>query len=69
MKIKRFAPMQRVAIISSILMVVVGFLIISQMYFDYTEAKALYDGCQDRGGFPIIEKSGLSIDYFECNVE
>ena len=61
--------MQRLAIISSVLMVVVGFLIISQMYFDYTEAKALYDGCQDRGGVPVIEKSGLSIDYFECNVE
>ena len=53
MKIKRFIPMQRVAIISSVLMVVVGFLIISQMYFDYTEAKALYDGCQDRGGSPV----------------
>ena len=69
MKIKRLAPIRRVTMISSVLLVVVGFLIISQMYFDYTEAKALYDGCQDRGGFPVIGKAGLSIDYFECRAE
>ncbi|ARF17825.1 hypothetical protein [Sporosarcina ureae] len=68
MKIKRLAPMQRLAIIISTLMVVGGFLIVSQMYFTYSENRAMSNGCYDRGGFPTVEKSGLSISYFDCNM-
>ena len=68
MKIKKLAPMQRVAIIISTLMVVGGFLIISQIYFNYSEAREMSNSCYDKGGFPTIEKSGLNIDYFNCDM-
>lgn len=68
MKIKKSISIQRtVAIIASTLMVVVGFLILSQKYFSYIESKEASNGCYDKGGFPIIEKSGLSIDSFYCD--
>ena len=60
--------MQGVAIIFSTLMFVVGFLTVSQMYFTYSENRAMSNGCYDRGGFPIIEKSGMSISYFDCDI-
>ena len=41
MKIKKLRPMQRVAIIISTLMVVTGFLVISQIYFSYIEAESI----------------------------
>ena len=68
MKIKKLAPMQKVAIIISTLMVVGGFLIISQIYFSYSEAREMSNSCYDKGGFPTIEKSGLNIDYFNCDM-
>lgn len=49
-------------------MIVMVFLIISQMYFSYSEERAMSNGCYEKGGFPIIEKSGLSISYFDCDV-
>lgn len=60
--------MQRVAIISYTLMVILGFLILSQMYFSYTEANEISDNCYNIDGFPTIERSGLSIDYFNCDM-
>lgn len=68
MKIKKLAPMQRVAIIISTLMVVGSFLIISQIYFSYSETREMSNSCYDKGGFPTIEKSGLNIDYFNCDM-
>jgi hypothetical protein len=68
MKIKKLI-VERLSILGSVAMVVIGLLIISQMYFVHVEAKALYDGCQGKGGFPVIEKSGLSIDYFHCETD
>ena len=68
MKIKRLTRMQRVAIIMSTLMVVAGFLIISQIYFSYTEVREMSNSCYDKGGFSAIEKSGLSINYFNCDM-
>lgn len=59
---------QGVAITISTLMVVVGFLLISQMYFTYSENRAMFNGCYDKGGLPIVEKSGLSITYFDCDM-
>lgn len=69
MKIKKLAPMQRVAIIISTLMVVGGFLITSQIYFSYSEVREMSNSCYDKGGFPTIEKSGLNIDYFNCEMD
>ena len=69
MEIRRLTRMQRVAIIMSTLMVVAGFLIISQIYFSYTEVREMSNSCYDKGGFPAIEKSGLSINYFNCGMD
>ena len=68
MKIKKLLPMQRVAFMFSAVMVVAGFLIISQMYFTYSEARAMSDACFDTGGFPMLEKSLLSIESFNCDL-
>ena len=68
MKIKRLTRMQRVAIIMSTLMVVAGFLIISQIYFSYTEVREMSNSCYGKGGFPAIEKSGLRVNYFNCDM-
>ncbi|PAQ15518.1 hypothetical protein CD798_06955 [Bacillaceae bacterium SAOS 7] len=68
MKIKQFTIKQRVAITISTLMMVVGFLVISQMYFTYSENQAMFNGCYDKGGLPIVEKSALSITYFDCDI-
>lgn len=68
MKVKELKSSQRVAIIISTLMVVVGFLVISQMYFTYSENRAMSNGCYDKGGLPIVEKSGLVITYFDCDM-
>ena len=68
MKIKQLMSKQGVAITISTLMVVVGFLVISQMYFTYSENRAMSNGCYDKGGLPIVEKSVLSITYFDCDM-
>ncbi|NEU31337.1 hypothetical protein GN156_11175 [bacterium LRH843] len=68
MEIKKLRPMQRVAIIISTLMIVTGFLVISQIFSSYIEVREASNGCYDKGGFPTIEKSGLSIDYFNCDM-
>lgn len=68
MEIKKLAPMKRVAIIISSLMIVGGFLVISQIYFSYSEVRELSNSCYNKGGFPTIEKSGLNIDYFNCDM-
>ena len=68
MKNKKLAPMQRIAIIISTLMVVGGFLVISQIYFSYSEAREMANSCYNKGGFPTIEKSGLNVDYFNCDM-
>ena len=44
--------MQRVAIIISTLMVVGGFLIISEIYFSYGEAREMSNSCYDKGELP-----------------
>lgn len=68
MKIKQLMSKQGVAITISTLMVVVGFLVISQVYFTYSENRAMSKGCYDKGGLPIVEKSVLSITHFDCDM-
>jgi hypothetical protein len=69
MKLKKVTRMQRAAITLSSLLVGVGLFILPQMYFSYIEVKAVAEGCYNNGGFPIIEKSGLNIDYFYCDMD
>ncbi|MCM3757656.1 hypothetical protein M3197_09155 [Sporosarcina aquimarina] len=68
MKIKQWMSNQGKAITISTLIVVVGFLVISQMYFTYSENRAMSNGCYDKGGLPIVEKSWLSITNFDCDM-
>ena len=68
MKLKKLTSMQRLATILSTVMIIVGVLIISQTYFSYIEIKEMANSCYDNDGVPIIEKSGLSIDYFYCDI-
>lgn len=69
MKIKKFMGKHGVAMILSTFMVVVGFLVISQMYFTYSENVAMSNSCYDSGGYPIVEKSGLQITSFDCDLD
>lgn len=68
LKIKQLLSSRGMAITISSLIIVVGFLMISQMYFTYSENRAMVNGCYDKGGLPIVEKSGFSITYFDCDM-
>lgn len=69
MKIKKLTSVQRaVAMIASTLIVTASFLILSQIYFSYIEGKEASNDCYDKGGFPTIEKSGLKIETFDCDM-
>jgi len=48
---------------------VVGIVVISQIYFSYVEVSELTDNCYDKGGLPTIEKSGLKIEFFNCDID
>ena len=67
MKQKKFALNKRLVIIMSTIVVALGFLFISQSYMSYLETQNMVDECYSKGGYPKIEKSGLSIDYFACD--
>lgn len=69
MTFKKLTTKQRVAIIISTVIVSVGVLIIAQLFFSYIEVREIANGCYNNGGRPIIEKSGLSIDYFYCELD
>ncbi|MGM0899651.1 hypothetical protein [Mesobacillus maritimus] len=53
----------------SSLIVVVGIVGISQIYFSYVEVRDLTDNCYDNGGLPTIVKSGLKVDTFNCEID
>lgn len=55
--------------IGTVGVMIVAFLIAFQTYLSYLEVTEASNGCFDQGGFPIIEKSGLKITYFHCNME
>lgn len=69
LKVKKLVSDERLIIIISSMLVVVGFLVISQMYFIYSEHRALSNGCYDKGGFPIFEKTRLTITSFDCKFD
>ncbi len=67
--IKQISPLQGLLLIGTIAFLMVAILIATQSYFSYLEVKAAANGCFDMGGLPTIEKSGLRMTYFHCNVE
>jgi len=67
--VKKIVTDERLVIIISTMLVVIGFLVISQMYFTYSESRALSNGCYDKGGFPVVEKTGLTITSFDCEFD
>ncbi len=69
LKIKQVKSKQGMAITISTFLVVVGFLLISQMYFTYSENRAMSTGCYDKGGLPIVEKTRFTIVYFDCDLD
>ncbi|GEM_PF-2662702 len=60
---------QGAAISISTILLVVGFLVIAQMYFTSTENQAMTNSCYDQGGLPVVERSLFSITYFDCQVD
>ncbi len=44
-------------------------LIASYSYMSYLKVTEAVNGCYDLGGVPIIEKSGLRMTNFHCNLE
>jgi hypothetical protein len=60
---------KRLGIVLSSLIVVVGLVVISQIYFSYVEVRDLTDNCYNNGGLPTIVKSGLEIESFNCNID
>jgi len=71
LKIKHIKQTQEksLAIILSSLIVVVGLVVISQVYISYVEVRDLTDNCYDNGGLPTIVKSGLDIESFNCQID
>jgi hypothetical protein len=67
MKFKKSTLTKKLAITISAVLIVTGFLFISEAYFSYSEVRNMTDECYDNGGLPKIEKSGLSVEYFSCN--
>ena len=67
--IKKITPIQGLVIIGTITVMVVAILIATQSYFSYLEVTEAANSCYDLGGVPIIEKSGLKMTHFHCNME
>lgn len=66
MNIKRITPQKGLIIVGSFALVVVATLFAFQFYLSYVEVTGAANQCYDIGGYPIIEKTGLEMTYFEC---
>jgi len=64
--IKRITPIQGLIIVGLFVFVLVAILIASQSYLSYIGVTEAANNCFDIGGYPIIEKSGFEMTYFEC---
>lgn len=71
LKIKHIKQIQgkSLRMVLSSLIVVVGLVVISQIYFSYVEVRDLTNNCYDNGGLPNIVKSGLEIESFDCEID
>lgn len=66
MSLKKITPMQALVIVGLFALIVVAILFASQFYFSYVQVTEAADKCFNIGGYPIIEKTGLEMSYFEC---
>ncbi|WP_138417145.1 hypothetical protein [Aquibacillus sediminis] len=66
MNFKSFVQSNPIVIIIACLIIIAGFILITQQYFNYIEVKNMVDKCYDKGGLPTIERSGLQIAHFSC---
>ena len=66
---KKITPIQGLVLIVVIAVMLIAILLASQSYFSYIEVTEATNGCIERGGLPIIEKSGLRMTYFKCDIE
>ena len=66
MSIKRINSIKGLVIVGLIVLILVSILIASQFYLSYVEVTEAADNCFNIGGYPIIEKTGLEMTYFEC---
>jgi len=64
--LKRITPIQGLVIVGLFAFVVVAILIAFQSYFSYVQVTEAANNCFNIGGYPIIEKSGFEMTYFEC---
>jgi len=67
--INKITSIQGYVLIGTVALMLVAVIIASQSYFSYLEVTEAANGCFDRGGLPIIEKSGLKMTSFHCNME
>ncbi|RLL48484.1 hypothetical protein D8M04_04290 [Oceanobacillus piezotolerans] len=62
----RVTPIQGLIIVSIFALIIIAIIFASQFYFSYVEVTEAANNCFNRGGHPIIEKTGLEMTYFEC---
>ncbi|UTR12713.1 hypothetical protein MM300_10745 [Evansella sp. LMS18] len=67
--IKKMTPVQGLVIFGTAVVIVAAALIATQSYFGYLEVTEAANRCFDKGGLPVVEKSGLRMTYFHCNME
>ncbi|MEB1808425.1 MAG: hypothetical protein LPK26_14230 [Bacillaceae bacterium] len=58
-----------ISIVASVAIVIVGILMITNLYFNSKEIQAAADGCYENGGLPIVEKTNGKLTYFSCEVD
>lgn len=69
MSLKKITPMQVLVILGLFTLIVVAILFASQSYLSYVQVTEAADKCFNIGGYPIIEKTGLEMSYFECMID
>ncbi|MDE5413213.1 hypothetical protein [Alkalihalobacterium chitinilyticum] len=58
-----------VAVVASVAIVIVGILMITNLYFNSKEIQAAANTCYDNGGLPIVEKTNGKLTYFKCKMD
>ncbi|WP_100372281.1 hypothetical protein [Bacillus sp. FJAT-45037] len=66
---KKMTRLQGLVLIGTVAFMAVAIIIASQSYFSYLEVTEAANGCFDIGGLPVIEKTGLRMTSFHCNME
>ena len=67
--IRNITRVQGLVIMGTVVVIVAATIIAAQSYFSYLEVTEAANSCFDKGGLPVIEKSGLRMTYFHCNME